>query len=274
MSILEEMVSTEKCYTSDNNLPFRAAVARSEYLYQVRIYSEQAPYLPTDAGIQRMRVLLGFVEARCVVLDALIRSEGTLYYLSILCSSRASPSFFSAIMKKTAPRAVIEQVDNTNAETRMSARLVHRDSSEIIPFSKPVQALLESRKVLLSLLLEYRALMTECGAVVAGTESERVSSLNPFYTAPFLFFGKEGQRFAIPEFQVERISPGVNGSFLIEPYQVFGKRILVCDELLSTRDISVPSCVFGLKTGRGLYSVSAKGSMGIESFILVVPAYL
>lgn len=221
-----------------------------------------------------MRVLLGFIEAKCVVLDALIRSEGSLYYLSVLCSSKAGPADFSAIMKRTAPRAVIEEIDRRYAEARMSSQIIERGYTGVIPFSKPVQTLIESRKVLLSLLLEYRALLAECNSIVAGPGSSRIDSRSSYYTVPFLFFGKDEQRYAIPEFQVEHISPGVNGSYLIEPYHLYGKRILVCDELLSTREVNIPTCSFGAKTGKGMYSVTARSGEDLVSFILVVPSFL
>ncbi len=271
------MVSTEKCYKTDNTPVLRGSIQRGEFLYQVRVYMERAHFLSSSAGTMRMRVLLGFIETKAVVIDAVIKNEGLLHYLSVICSSRASPSVFSAIMKKTAPTAIIEELDSWRAEECISAGMVRDDSWSTIPYAGAIETVYESRKILMSLLLEYRALMADFRALVSSSPPEPLdSSLHSGSNllTSVLIFEKEGMVCAIPEFQVEKLSEGANGSSIIQLHRFYGQRLLVCDDLLMVRDIDILQCAFVSRTKPGIYLVDVAIDGAKDGINLVIPAFL
>lgn len=278
------MVSTEKCYNFDNTPVLHGAVGRGEYLYQVRVYMQRASFLASSAGNMRLRVLLGFIEARAVVIDAVIKSEDTLHYLSVVCASSACPTVFSEIMRKTAPTAIIEQMERWQAEESVSARMVRDESWSTIPYAPVVHVVHESRRFLISLLLEYRALLCDVrnrGTSVSRREAD-VPRPGPSFVTPVLLFESGGDIFGIPEFQVERISEGANGSFIIQLQHEYGQRLLVCEDLLVVREINVLECAFVERARPGAYVVclpSGKSANGEEPetsgrFNLVIPALM
>lgn len=278
------MVSTEKCYNFDNTPVLRGAVRRGEYLYQVRVYMQRASFLASSAGNMRLRVLLGFIEARAVVIDAVIKSEDTLHYLSVICASSAAPHVFSLIMKRTAPTAIIEQMERWQVEESVAARMVRDESWSTIPYAPVVHVVHESRRLLISLLLEYRALLCDVKnrASYGARRESGVSRSGPGFVTPILLFESADEIFGIPEFQVERISEGANGSFIIQLQHQYGQRLLVCEDLLVVRDIDVLDCVFLEKTRPGAYMVSlpsdgtagAGSREGSNGFNLVIPALM
>ncbi|HNY22803.1 MAG TPA: hypothetical protein PKO22_11715 [Treponemataceae bacterium] len=269
------MVSTENCYKTNNFPVLYGAVSRNEYLYSVRIYRDKAPFQSVQSGIVRMRMYLGFMEARATVIDAYVKSDQNLQFLSLLCSSSARPSVFSAIMRKTAPQAIIEEVSPHVAEEYVSSRAVRENSASPIPLSSAVRKVHESKNILLSLLLEYRALIAEYASLY-------VNDLNGFssgvktreYVVSFLFFQKEGMTCAIPDFQVEKVSKGANESYILQIDHAFGKRVIVCDDLLFTKDIDLVRCTFRERASRGMYRISTPVVGGNFDFIIVVPSFL
>lgn len=269
------MVSTERRYETDNFPIFTNAVYRGEFLYQVRLYRERASFQSAQAGILRMRVLLGFLEARVTVIDAVIKSDQNLQYLSVICSSSAAPEAFSRIMKKTAPGAIIEELTCDEAEEYIARRAVRDVTGDGIPFSRTVVSVHESRNVLYALLLEYRALIAEYTSVM----SEHVPVREPCpgvrdCLIPLLIFEQQGSICAIPEFQVEKISAGANGSSLVQVKSLYGQRILIVDDLLCSKEIDIIGCVFTGKKTRGYYGVSVPVSGGSFDCTLVVPSLL
>jgi hypothetical protein len=275
------MVSTIKRYKSDNFPVLHNAHMRGENLYQLRMYSDRARYVSVHSGFLRMQVLLGFIEARAVVIDAVISSQGSLQYLTLICSSVALPGEFSRIMAKTAPQAVIEEISQAQAEECIAARAVRDDLALSIPFAGAVSTIHESRFILLSLLLEYRALLTEYGLFV----SERDTALrNPDPVGasgkhqelciPFLFFEQDGIFCAVPEFQIEKISPGGNGAHIIELRHSFAPRVLVCSDLVCIKEIDVLFCQFQSRKSRGYYQVSVPVTGGSFDFTMIIPSFL
>jgi len=275
MSILERMVSTDKRYKSDNFPSLRCAVLRGEHLYQVRLYNERASFQSAQSGVLRMRMLLGFIEARAVVIDAVIKTEGTLHYLSVLCASAAVPLLFSRIMNRTAPGAVIEEIDRRNAEDCIASRAVRDSLPASIPFAAPVRTVNESRRALLSLLLEYRALLAEYGlsGPVRG-ELARSRNGEAMNLCTFLIFEHNGSVCGIPDFQVAGIVPGANGSYLLDISLQFGTRIIICDDLLCMKEIDILRCEVSEKRERGYYRASVPATGGPFSFTLIVPSFL
>jgi hypothetical protein len=269
------MVSTERRYVTDNFPVFSNAVYRGEYLYQVRLYRERALFQSAQSGILRMRVLLGFLEARVTVIDAVIKADQNLQYLSVVCSSSAGPDAFSHIMKRTAPGAILEELTYDEAEEYIALRAVRGVNGDDIPFSHAILSVHESRNVLYALLLEYRALIAEYGSVMREFVPVRDSfPVTRDYLIPFLVFEQQGSICAIPEFQVEKISAGANGSSLVQITSLYGRRILVVDDLLCSKEIDIIRCRFTGKKAQGYYGVSTPVSGGSFDCTLVVPALL
>jgi hypothetical protein len=268
------MVSTEKCYASDNFPALHQAVLREEYLYQVRLYSERAAFLPAESGMLRMRILLGFIEAKAAVIDAVIKTDGTLHYLSVICASSAHPLLFSRIMKRIVPNAIIEEIQSAHAEERVATRSVREEAWGGIPRAKEALGVNESKRFLYTLLLEYRALLTECAEAMRQAPSESRTHNQTSYTAQILVFESGGTICGIPDFQVERITAGANGSHILELMGSYAKRILIAEELVCYKEIDIIDTRFIVKAQRGFYRVSTRVTGGDFTFNLVIPSFL
>jgi len=266
------MVSTENCYKSDNFPVLRQAVLREEYLYQVRLYVERAAFLSSDAGNLRMRVLLGLIEAKATVIDAVIKVDGQLHYLSVLCASSAAPLVFSGIMKRIAPHAIIEEILHKNAEERIATRAVRAEAWNAIPNATAAIGVQESRKILYTLLLEYRALLSEYASIMNQQMTSACRASGCF--VQILIFEQNGSICGIPDFQIEQITPGSNGSQLMQLSCGYGNRVLVCDDLICYKEIDIVETRFVSKTTRGFYQTSVQTADGPFSFNLVVPSFL
>lgn len=271
------MVSTEKCYATDNSPILTASRNRGEYLYRVRVYMERARFLSPQAGNTRLRVLLGFIESRTAVIDATIRHDGLLHYLSVLCSSRAPAPVFSAIMKKTAPRAIVEEVSPREFSDSLTGTAMYTGSWGVIPYALPVTMVQESRNILISLLLEYRALTAELRhigdgmSVPSGTVQE---GRNTSLKTSFLIFEKDSRILAIPEFHIERVSSGANGSSILHISKTAGQRLFIADDLLMVRDFEVLTASVGQKVEKGIYNVHFASPDYQEALCLVIPSFL
>ena len=92
------MVSTHKCYRTDNFPVLRHCANRGESLYHVRLYADRGGFLTPRFGVMRMKVLLGFIESKTTVIDAVIKTDENLDYLSVICSSPAKPLLFSRVI--------------------------------------------------------------------------------------------------------------------------------------------------------------------------------
>jgi hypothetical protein len=268
------MVSTEKRYTHDNFPALKGANLRGEYLYRIRLYMQRPGFQSEQSGVLRMRMLLGFIEARAVVIDAIIRSEGTLHYLSVLCSSIACPEEFSRIMRKTVPQAIIEETDSRTAEEWIITRSVRSGMLASIPFSGAIKTVHDSRIILVALLLEYRALLAEYNAVIPSSPGSLRSRHASCLSVQFLLFEQDGSLCGLPDFQVAEISDGSNHSHIIRLRHETGERLVVCDDLVCLKEIEISSISFRTKKCRGYYGVSAPATGGDFSFTLVVPSFL
>jgi hypothetical protein len=274
MSILEEMVSTEKRYTADNFHALKNASLRGEYLYRIRLYVERPGFQSEETGLLRMRMLLGFIEARAVVIDAIIRTEGTLHYLSVLCSSMAAPESFSRIMKKTVPQAIIEETGEKIAEEWVASRSVRSGVWNAIPFGGAVKVVNESRRILVSLLLEYRALLSECNAIVPSRGNTERAHAASGLAVQFLLFEQDGSLCGLPDFQIAGVSKGANKSHIIQLQHDCGQRLIVCDDLVCMKELGITDLLFDARKRRGFYGVSAPATGGRFSFTLVVPSFI
>lgn len=269
------MVSTEKRYTSDNFPALRGAILRGEYFYQIRLYYERAGFQSAETGSLRMQMLLGFIEARAVVIDAIIRTEETLCYLSVLCASMAAPEFFSPIMRRTVPQAIIEEIEKKHAEDWIASRSLRSEAWNVIPFAGAVRTVNESRRILLSLLLEYRALLAEYDAVMPSTDAGmRRRHIGSVFAVNFLLFEQDGSVCGVPDFQTVSVSNGANGSCLIQLHREYGQQIVICDDLLCMKEIGISDLEFGRKKKRGYYSVRVPALDGTFEFTLIVSSFL
>lgn len=271
------MVSTEKRYASDNFHALKLSLSRGDFLYRIRLYSERPQFQTERTGALRMRMLLGFIEARAVVIDAIVKSEGTLHYLSVLCSSAAAPTVFSAIMRKTVPGAIIEETGERDAEEWVSARTLRSGPWNGIPMSGAVRVMNDSRKILATLLLEYRALLYRFSAVMesdVATKSRRNASLarpGKNVAVSFLVFEHEGSLAGIPDYQVASVARGANGSSILELVHDGARRAIVCDGLVCVKEVSLLDIEFVGMKREGLYTVSVPvtgGEFRFDLFIL------
>ena len=263
-----------KRYKSDNFPVLHNANIRGEYFYQVRLYIERALFVSAESGILRMQVLLGLLEARVTVIDAVIKTDGNLHYLSIICSSAACPPVFSQLVRRTVPRAIIEEIDRYHAQDCLSSGAVHDEVFSSIPFARTIRTVHDSRKLLLSLLLEYRALLSDFNTAFPGEVSRQRDSPSLESSLPFLIFEQDGTICGIPEFQIEAISPGGNGSHILQLHRTYGSRVVVCNDLLCSKEIDVVDCTFKNKKSSGYYQISTMTTGGNFDFTLVIPAFL
>lgn len=269
------MVSTEKYYTIDNFPALNTAIVRGEYLYQVRLYEERLSFQSAHSGNMRMRMLLGFIEAKAVVVDALIKTEGNLQYLSVLCSSPASPQLFSKILNSISRRIIIEELERSRAEVFLSTRDQIQYSQASIPFSKTIQSVNESKKILFSLLLEYRALLAEFASTMP-FESKTTRSIRTSmdFTIPFIVFEKENSVCAIPEFQVKSFVKNDDGTFSINCHDQWNKRIILSDDILCIKELDITRLGILEKESKGFYSARSPITEGDFLFTLVIPSFL
>ncbi len=225
-----------------------------------------------------MRVLLGFIESRSIVVDATVQNDGNLHYLSIICASGAAPELFSRIMHKTAPQAIVEEITPDLGRQYITISVLHKTRNIPVPHSRPLQKVFESRSQLLSLLLEYRALLAECRSFVNTTDqlsdSDEVHDGESRFTIPFVFFETDGIVHGIPEFQVEAIDIGIAGQHLIKVAYAFGPRMILCDDILTVSDINIVTCRIDRKIRRGYYETLPGKGREAEKFVLVVPSFL
>lgn len=272
------MVSTEKWYETDNFPVLDLAQSRGEWFYRVSLYASRPRYLSKESGTLRMRMLLGFIESRSVVIDAAVQTDGLLHYLSILCSSGASPEQFSSIMKKTAPDAIIEEISSQRSREYITASVLRKNKSIPIPHAQSVTCVRESRTQLLSLLLEYRALLAECRSFVDSTDqvsdSMDTTEIRESFSIPFVFFEIDGTVHGIPEFQVEALDSGGAGKKVITVAYSFGPRVILCDEILSVQTVDIVHCRIIRKIQKGYYETTARIAGSGEKFTLVVPSFL
>lgn len=269
------MVSTQKRYKFDNFPVLRACVDRGERLYHVRLYSDREGFRTAQVGLTRMRVILAFIESKTTVIDGMIEADDTLDYLSVICSSPASPELFSSIINRAAPRSILEEVSIKRAEEYLSNGAV-RDTGvrRMIPHGGIIKTVNESRRILLGLLLEYRALLAEYEhAAVPSIRSG--SNLNHAdFSIPFLIFELEGRVCGVPSYQVLGMSQGGYDMTLLRLKKEFGEGSIVCSEVLCVKEVNVPACEFLERRKRGYYEVRTPLAEGDFRFTLLVPSLL
>ncbi len=269
------MVSTLKRYKFDNFPVLRASVARGERLYNVRLYADRAAFVSVQSSLSRMRVILAFIESKTTVIDGLIEADESLDYLSVLCSSPAPPPLFSRIVNRAAPRAVIEEISVKRAEEHLANGAVRESGARrTIPHSGIIQNVNESRRILLGLLLEYRALLAECEHTAVPRITAAKHLANADFSIPFLLFELEGRVCGIPAYQVIGLAQGGYDTTQLRVATGSGERVITCSEVLCVKEINVPLCEFTERRKRGYYAVRSPLAEGELRFTLVVPSLL
>ncbi|ULQ59814.1 hypothetical protein K7I13_00150 [Brucepastera parasyntrophica] len=273
MSILEEMVSSENCYNYDNSPVVRSALQRNDFLYAVRLYSERPAYISEYAGLLHIHVLLGLIESRSAVIDAVIKNDDTIHSLTLICASGFAPGMFSRKLKRIAPRAIIEQIYEKNAGRYLSREGKILEPRDSMVFVRGIRDLHRSRNILLGLLLEYRALYTICRTDLRpSVEAASVRSSSDYFL-PFVFFESEGRLCGIPEYQVVQIIRSAEGSLTIETDSSCGQHGKInCDDILYTKKINVLNCFPGEQLSRGYYRTMAVTEK--KEFILCIPSFI
>lgn len=269
------MVSTQKRYKSDNFPVLRSCIDRGERLYHVRLYADRDGFLSQRFGEARMRMILAFIESKTTVIDGMVQSDDSLDYLSVICSSPACPSLFSAILNRAAPRAIIEEISRFRAEEYLANGAV-RDTSvkRMIPHAGMVKGVHDSKRILLGLLLEYRALLAEYDRSAVPAFRPSPDSKNSDFSLPFLIFELEGRICGVPAYQVLGISRGGYDTTLLRLKKEYGEASLVCSEALCVKEVNVPSCEFLERRKRGYYEIRSPLNEGEFRFTLLVPSLI
>lgn len=269
------MVSTQKKYKFDNFPVLRACADRGERLYHVRLYADRESFRTPQAGLTRMRVILAFIESKTTVIDGMIEVDDTLDYLSVICSSPASPRLFSAIVNRAAPRAIIEEISKNRAEEYLSNGAV-RDTGvrRMIPHAGMIRNVNESRRILLGLLLEYRALLSEYEHSAMPPIRSGCKADNADFSIPFVIFELEGRVCGVPAYQVLGMNQGGYGMTMLQLKKEFGEGSIVCSEVLCVTEVNVPACEFLERRKRGYYEVRVPLAEGEFRFTLLVPSLL
>ncbi len=248
---------------------------RGERLYQVRLYAEREGFLSPEYGLMRVRMVLGFIESKTTVIDAIVKTEESLDYLAVLCASPASPALFSRVMRDAVPKAIIEEISTRGAEEYLAKEAVRDPAmSQAIPFAGAVKTVNDSRRILLGLLLEYRALLAEYDLAAERAVPSCRGTHGGDCSLPFLFFELDGKICGLPAFQVLEMTRGGYDAKLLRLKKNYGEGILACSEVLCIKEIDVPSCAFTERRKRGYYGVRAPLKDGDFCFTLVVPSLI
>ncbi len=221
-----------------------------------------------------MRMILGFIEAKVTVIDATIQSQETIDYLVLICSSPAHSQIFSRIVYPACPHAIIEEMTSGRVEEYLSTRAVRGLRADRIPHFETVRSVTRSKRFLLALLLEYRALMSETGYIPPLQVAERESGYNCDLRLPFLLVEMDNRLCGIPDFQINTIQNGANGAKIVSLDSSYGHRLLVCNDVLCIKELDVPSIRVTGKIDHGLYACSSFVQGKPFPFSLILPALM
>ena len=216
------MVSVYRQYENSNSSVLTNSLLRREFLYGLKFFAVQENFMSEQGAVLRMRISLACIEARAVVIDAYIQTDGKLSYLFVLCSSILPPQIFSEAVKNILPNAVIEEFYKTQAEGYLESASKEALSKKTIPFFSPAGLNSEANHLLVSLFIEHRAVLLEnkkgglleqClkhnskSLLNEASEIRKYSSAN--LDVNILMFQKENLILSMPVFQVKKIDKDV-----------------------------------------------------------------
>ena len=238
-----------------------------------------------QGAVLRMRISLACIEARAVVIDAYIQTDGKLSYLFVLCSSILSPQIFSEAVKNILPNAVIEEFYKTQAEGYLESASEEALSKKTIPFFSPAGLNSEANHLLVSLFIEHRAVLLEnkkgglleqClkhnskSLLNEASEIRKYSSAN--LDVNILMFQKENLILSMPVFQVKKIDKDVFQKKFIQIFPEYGGKKIYVDDVFCIKNINLSKVNFSKRLKRGVYEITIPSAKEIREFNLLVPA--
>lgn len=279
------MVSVYRQYENSNSSVLSNSLLRREFLYGLKFFAVQENFMSEQGAVLRMRISLACIEAGAVVIDAYIQTDGNLSYLFVLCSSILSPQIFSEAIKRILPNAVIEEFYKTQAEAYLGSASVEELVKKPIPFFSPIEENSESNRLLISLLIEHKALLLEnkkggllemCLKHKSRSLLNEASEIRRYSSAGLdlniLMFQKEDLILSIPVFQVKKIDKDVFQKKFIQILPEYGGKKIYVEDVFCIKNINLSKVNFTKRLKRGIYSITIPGAKTIMEFNLLVPS--
>ena len=279
------MVSVYRQYENSNSSVLTNSLLRREFLYGLKFFAVQENFMSEQGAVLRMRISLACIEARAVVIDAYIQTDGKLSYLFVLCSSILSPQIFSEAVKNILPNAVIEEFYKTQAEGYLESASEEALSKKTIPFFSPAGLNSEANHLLVSLFIEHRAVLLEnkkgglleqClkhnskSLLNEASEIRKYSSAN--LDVNILMFQKENLILSMRVFQVKKIDKDVFQKKFIQIFPEYGGKKIYVDDVFCIKNINLSKVNFSKRLKRGVYEITIPSAKEIREFNLLVPA--
>ena len=279
------MVSVYRQYENSNSSVLTNSLLRREFLYGLKFFAVQDNFMSEQGAVLRMRISLACIEARAVVIDAYIQTDGKLSYLFVLCSSILPPQIFSEAVKNILPNAVIEEFYKTQAEGYLESASEEALSKKTIPFFSPAGLNSEANHLLVSLFIEHRAVLLEnkkgglleqClkhnskSLLNEASEIRKYSSAN--LDVNILMFQKENLILSMPVFQVKKIDKDVFQKKFIQIFPEYGGKKIYVDDVFCIKNINLSKVNFSKRLKRGVYEITIPSAKEIREFNLLVPA--
>ena len=279
------MVSVYRQYENSNSSVLTNSLLRREFLYGLKFFAVQENFMSEQGAVLRMRISLACVEARAVVIDAYIQTDGNLSYLFVLCSSILPPQVFSETVKNILPNAVIEEFYKTQAEGYLESASQEALTKKPIPFFSPAGVNSESNHLLISLFIEHRAVLLENKkggllekSLKMGSRSllNEASEIRKYSAAnldvDILLFQKENLILSIPVFQIKKIDKDVFQKKFIQIFPEYGGKKIYVDDVFCIKNIDLSKVNFTKRLKRGIYRITIPGAKTIMEFNLLVPS--
>lgn len=272
-------------YENSNSSVLQNSLLRGEFLYRIKLYSVQQDFMNEQGAVLRLRVSLACVEAGAVVIDAYIQIDGKFAYLFVLCSSFLSPNIFSQAIKKKLPQASIEECCKNKAEIYLRSPDVHLVDKDDISSTSTKDILFESNKLLISLLIEYKAFMIETKklSLLARCEHKRKHGLlseaieknkyqNVDLKIDVVMFQKDSMILALPIYQVEKIDKDIFQKRYIKILSDYGGQKIFIDDVYLLKKIDLTKVEFLHKIETGIYEVEVQGNIEKLRLNFLVPS--
>ncbi|UTC67504.1 MULTISPECIES: hypothetical protein [unclassified Treponema] len=279
------MVSVYRQYENSNFSVLTNSLLRREFLYGLKFFAVQENFMSEQGAVLRMRISLACVEARAVVIDAYIQTDGSLSYLFVLCSSILAPQIFSEAVKSILPNAVIEEFYKAQAEGYLESAVKEALAKKPIPFSFSPELSSESKNLLISLLIENKAVLLEnkkggllerClkqkskGLLNEASEIRKYSSAD--LDLNVLLFQKEDMILSVPVFQVKKVDKDVFQKRFIQILPEYGGKKIYVDDVFCIKNVNLSKVNFTKRLKHGVYEITSPGSQEVMEFNLLVPA--
>ena len=254
-------------------------------MYGLKLYYVQKKFMNEQGAVLRMRISLACIEAGAVVIDAYIQVDGNIAYLFVLCSSFLTQPIFSAAVKKILPQAVIEKFYQDQAEIYLAACSEADLIKNKISFIPQKEISSESKNLLISLLIEYKAMLLEnkkSGLLAKCLQRKKKSLLaeaaekRKYQTADLnldmVMFQKNGSILSIPDFQIKKIDKDVFQQKYIQILPEYGGQKIYVEDIFLLKRIDLSKAVFIKKIEKGIYEAEVQGNTKKIKLNFFVPA--